>query len=109
MFGAFITLSARGRPHTARRLEHRIAVDEERDVDGSVGDGALAMVGGRGDTGGLVRALTTLRLGLDLLVAETGAVSDADRLRLLALRSEAAARVTDLMTRLTASSGSPAA
>jgi len=81
-------------------MEHWIAVDEERDVDRHVGDGALP---------DLARALTTLRLGLDLLVAETGAVSDADRLRPRDLRAEAAARVTDLMPRLTATSDSPAA
>ena len=75
-------------------------------MNGVVGDGMLAVVGGRGDAGGLARTLTTLRVGVDLLGGyEADRLPEPDLRRLLGALDEATERVTDLMTRLVARSG----
>ena len=68
-----------------------------------VGDAALGVVGWRGAAGGLVRALTTLRVGLDLLDGcEADRLPEPDLRRLLGALDEATERLADLMARLAA-------
>ena len=76
-------------------------------MNGHVGDGALALVSWRGDANGLARALTTLRVGVDLLSGyEADRLPEPDLRRLLGALDEATERVTDLMTHLVARTGS---